>query len=188
MVYIILLYVYSYKSKSKLIQMVLYATVIPFNSIETERYDLSHEILKVLINTLELVFISYSLKLKHSFQEKETGTKVLSVALAWTFAETICSNLLYFIMNATGEEFQWEYIQTAIQTNFDLIERIAVVALLECYYRKTTFSFFYLALVLARYFVVGLGFKYLDILKHHDEWRQLMIKGGFSLGFAIVSR
>jgi hypothetical protein len=168
--------------------MVLYATVIPFNSIESERYDLSHEILKVLINTLELVFISYSLKLKNSFQEKETGLKVLSVGLAWTLAETMCSNLLYFLMNATGEEFQWEYIQTAIQCNFDLIERLAVVALLECYYRNTILSPLYLVLVLGRYFVTGLGFKYIDALKHNDDWKQLAIRGGYSLGFAIVAR
>jgi hypothetical protein len=168
--------------------MVLYATVIPFNSIETERYDLSHEILKVFINTLELVFISYSLKLKNSFQEKETGLKVLSVGLAWTLAETLCSNLLYFIMNATSEEFQWEYIQTAIQCNFDLIERLGVVALLECYYRNTLLSPLFLLIVLGRYFISGLGFKYIDILKHHDEWKQLAIRGVYSIAFAIIAR
>jgi hypothetical protein len=168
--------------------MVLYATVIPFNSIETERYDISHEVLKVLINTLELVFISYSLKLKNSFSEKETGLKVLSVGLAWTLAEALCSNLLYFLMNATGEEFQWEYIQTAIQCNFDLVERLAVVALLECYYKGTIMGPFYLLLALSRYFITGLGYKYIDSLKHPDEWKQLMIRGGFSFGFAIVAR
>lgn len=88
--------------------MVLYATIIPFNQIESENYDLSQEILKILINTIELILIGYSLKARNSFSNTEAKFKVLTVGLAWALADSVTSYLLYFLMNATGEEFKWE--------------------------------------------------------------------------------
>jgi hypothetical protein len=171
--------------------MVLYATVIPFNSIETERYDLSQEILKILINTVELVLINYSLKTKHYFSETEVGLKVLTVGLSWVLADSIGSYLLYFLMNATGEEFKWEYIQTAIQSNFDLIDRIALVALVECFDKLRNdkkWNIHIVLILIFKYFFNGLGFKYIDRLRSEDPWNQLVIKGTCTLVFAIFSR
>lgn len=171
--------------------MVLYATVIPFNSIETERFELSHEILKILINSVELILISYSLKAKSTFNEKEVGLKVLSVALAWTMADSVCSYMLYFLMNATGEEFRWEYIQSAIQANFDLIERIALVALVYSYEKlkvQGKWNLHIVMLLLGKYIYSGLAHRYIEILKSEDQWQQLIIKGISALVFGIVAK
>jgi hypothetical protein len=171
--------------------MVLYATVIPFNLAEGDKYDLSHEILKILINILEVVLIRYSLQERSPYQDKEVGLKVLNVGLTWSFIESLCSYLLYFLMNATGEEFRWEYVQTAIQSNFDLIERIAVVGLIECFDRQRTsngWNFHLLIILLAKYFISGLGFKFIEILKSNDQWIQLAKRGAYSLGFALLVR
>jgi hypothetical protein len=171
--------------------MVLYATVIPLNLAEGDKYDISHEILKILITILEVVLIRYSLQERSPYQEKEVGLKVLNVGLTWSLIESLCSYLLFFLMNATGEEFRWEYIQTAIQSNFDLIERIAIVGLIECFDRQRTtngWNIHLLIILLAKYFISGLGFKYLDILKSSDQWVQLAKRGAYSLGFALLVR
>ena len=94
-------------------------------------------------------------------------------------------------MNATGEEFKWEYIQTAIHSNLDLIERIAVVALVECYVllKKSDSMSIHVALVLiGKYLFSGLGFKMLDQFNSEDAWTQLAFKAVYVLIFAILSR
>lgn len=147
--------------------------------------------MKVVINFIEIGMIYYSLKARNTFQDKEVGLKVLCVGLAWSFAEAVCSYLLYFLMNATGEEFKWEYIQVAIQSNIDLVDRIAVVALVECYksLREHEQSNTYILVVLVlKYLVFGLAFRYVDLLKHECSWKQLMIKGGCTVTFALATK
>ena len=59
-------------------------------------------------------------------------------------------------------KFNWEYIITAIESNFDLIERLAVVALVQCIdqeeksiqYKATVGS-----ILIFKYAFFGLGFK-----------------------------
>jgi hypothetical protein len=147
--------------------------------------------LKILINTIELLLISYSLKVRNSFNDKEIHLKVLTVGLAWTLADSLASYMLYFLMNATGEEFKWEYIQSAILSNLDLIERIAVVALVQVYEslrNKNKLNFPILIILIAKYFFTGIGFKYIDGLHNDDPWSQLIAKGLYCLIFAFISK
>jgi len=170
--------------------MVLYATIIPFNSIESGKYELSHETIKILINTIEILLICYSLKIRNSFNEKEIHLKVLTVGLAWSLADNLTSYLLYFLLNATGEEFRWEYIQSAIQSNLDLIEKISLVALVEVYEslrQKNKSNLHIILFLIGKYFFTGLGFKYLDIL-YDDQWTHLFFKAIYCLIFAFLSK
>jgi hypothetical protein len=173
--------------------MVLYATIIPFNGLESEKdhSDISQETLKIIVNTIEILLIIYSLRLKNNFNEKETHLKVLAVGIAWAFADSLASNLLYFLMNATGEEFKWEYIQSAIQSNVDLIERIAIVALVQSYETlksQNRFNLHILLILLSKYFLNGLGFKYIEQLKFEDHWQSLAAKAVICLVFAFLSK
>ena len=173
--------------------MVLYATIIPFNGLESEKdnSDFSQETLKIIVNTIEILLIMYSLRLKNNFNEKETHLKVLSVGLAWALADSAASNLLYFLMNATGEEFKWEYIQAAIQSNLDLIERIAIVGLVQSYETLKTqnrFNVHVLLIIIFKYFFNGLGFKYIEKLKFEDSWHNIGAKASICIIFAIISK
>ena len=144
-----------------------------------------------MITAIELVFIYYSLKVRNSFQNNETHLKVLLVGLSWALAESLASFFLYFIMNATGEEFKWEYIQTAIQSNLDLIERIALVALVECYdlLKKSDSMSIHVALIIVgKYLLSGLGFRLFEKFNFEDAWTQLGLKAVYVLVFALVSR
>ena len=144
-----------------------------------------------MVNLIEIVLIKYALNLKNPFSEKENALKVLTVGLIWTLAHSICSNLLYFLMNATGEEFNWEYIITAIESNFDLIERLAVVALVQCF-EQADKSFKYKAtigfILVFKYAFFGLGFKFIKGLKTDDKWMQLYFKAVATLILGFISR
>jgi len=147
--------------------------------------------MKVMVNLIEIILIKYALNLKNPFSEKETALKVLTVGLIWTFANSICSNLLYFLMNATGEEFNWEYVITAIESNFDLIERLAVVALVQCFAQANkTFEYkaFIGAILVSKYAFFGLGFKFIKGLRTDDKWMQLYYKAFATLILGFISR
>ena len=173
--------------------MVLYATVIPYNSVDQDKdhYDISQETLKIIINIVEVIMIAYSLKVRNSFSEKESHLKVLTVGIAWASADSIASNLLYFLMNATGEEFKWDYIQSAIQSNLDLFNLISIVALVECYEvlkSKQKFNVHIIMILLFKYFFNGLGYKHIKALNFDDSWYQLAAKGVACLVFAIFAK
>ena len=144
-----------------------------------------------MVNLVEVILIRYSLRLKNPFSDKETALKVLTVGLIWTLGNSICTNLLYFLMNATGEEFNWEYIITAIESNFDLIERLAVVALVQCVDQEEK-SIQYKAVVgsvlIFKYAFFGLGFKFIQYLQTDDKWIQLYYKAFATLVLGFISR
>ena len=171
--------------------MLLYATVIPYNTIESENYDFSQEILKILINCIEIMFILMALKDKSSFTKQETHLKVTTVGLAWSLSESVFSYFLYFLINATSEEFQWEYIQTSISANIDLLERLAIVALVECYRKykdsgKTNIQF--IILLFVKYSISIIGHKYIPFLQTDDAWKKLMNKFVITLVFSIMAK
>jgi hypothetical protein len=137
-----------------------------------------------------MLFIYYSLKVRNPFQNSEAHLKVLTVGLSWALAESVTSYLLYFLMNATGEEFKWEYIQTAIQSNLDLIERIAVVALVESYShlkKNEGVNLHIVLILLGKYFVSGFGFKFIE--KMYDcTWSQLGAKAAYVAIFSLIAK
>merc|ERR1711957_164436 len=178
---------------SSALKMILYATVVPYNynPVDSEMLDTSEENFKVMINLVEIILIRYSLRLKNPFSDKETALKVLTVALAWTLGNSICSNLLYFLMNATGEEFNWEYIITAIESNFDLIERLATVALVECIdqeHKSLKYKASVGSILILKYAFLGLGFKFISQLQTDDKWVQLYYKAIATIVLGLISR
>ena len=112
--------------------MVLYATVIPFEIGEKVQLSLSQEIVKTLISMTEIIFLFQSLKSKNNFTDEHSADKVITIALGWSLAESLFSNFFYYLMNLTGEEFTWEYIRTAMLANVKLVEKIAIIALIQC--------------------------------------------------------
>ena len=98
--------------------MVLYATVIPFEIGENIQLTLPQEIIKTFIYMTEIIFLYQSLRSRNNFADKEAHLKIITVALGWSFAESLLNNLFYYLFNSMGEEFTWEYIRTAINSDF----------------------------------------------------------------------
>ena len=108
--------------------MVLYATLIPFEIGEDIQLNFYQDLIKALILLTELIFLYQSLKSKNNFSEDQAYLRVITVALGWSFAESLINNLFYYLFNSMGEEFTWEYIRTAILANVSMIDKMAIVA------------------------------------------------------------
>lgn len=181
-----------YYAIATLTKMLLYATVIPYNTIESENYSLTQELMKIVINCIEVFFIMMALKNKSNFTEgKESHLKVLTVSLSWSLAESVFSYLLYFLMNATSDEFKWEFIQTSIISNIDLIERISLVAIVEAYRslkESESFSLHLMVLILLKFALGTLGPKYIQPLSTSISWNYIQARLGIALVFALLSK
>ena len=177
---------------STLAKMLLYATVIPYNVIESESYDISQETLKIVINCIEIFFIILALRNKSNFIEgKETGLKILTVAIAWALAENLFSYFLYYLANATSDEFSWEYLQTAVKANIDLLERISIIAIVESFriLQESNKISIHLAVILICKFALSvIGEKYIPFLKSENEWINIQNKAILAIGFGFLSK
>ena len=111
--------------------MVLYATLIPFEIGEDIQLNFYQDLIKALILLTELIFLYQSLKSKNNFSEDQAYLRVITVALGWSFSESLINNLFYYLFNSMGEEFTWEYIRTAIMANVEMVEKMAIVALIQ---------------------------------------------------------
>ena len=173
------------------IKMFLFATVIPYEIKETAALSLPLEGVKFLINSLEIFFLFNLLKGNVS-NESQIKNKILTVGLGWVCAESVFSYLFYFLMNAFGDEFSWEYIQTAIGANVEIIEKLAVATLVQISIIKKdrNSSFLHLLLlILGKYAFNQFGhllFKKLDF--EGNQWKILGAKGGVSVIFGCLSK
>ena len=116
---------------------------------------------------------------------------ILNVSLGWSLADSLCTNLFYFFMYATGEEFSWEFIQTGIQANIDLIEKIAIVALIYCIHvlrNEKKFYFHIILVLIGKYFLTNLGFKFLKFFQKENNWENIQLKIGIALVFGLLSK
>ena len=173
-------------------KMVLYATIIPINLVNANESNLIQDLIHILIEAVEIIFIFYILKKKSSFANvDECGLKVITIGVGWSLADSLCMYLLYFLTNAIGEEFTWEYIQAAIQANINLIEKIAIVAFVQCIQKinfEGGFSLPLILVVIGKYLLNGLAFKYIKELQFENEWKMLGLKAGIALVFGLVGK
>ena len=174
-------------------KMVLYATIIPFdtNEIFSNNQNLTQELIKTMINATEILFLFYCLKAKNNFTEDQEGLKILTVSLGWSLADSLCLYLFYYFMNATGEEFTWEYIQTAIQSNIDLLEKIGIVTLILCIQKlnsENKINGHIVIILLAKYIFSNLGYNYIQQFKDYDVWKNIQFKIIFAFVFAILCK
>ena len=171
-----------------LTKMILYATIIPISTSDTDNYDFIQELIRVMINSIEIIFLFYLLKGKNNFSDNENGLKVVAVTVGWTLADSLCMHLFYFLMNATGEEFTWEYIQTGIIANVDLIERFGVVALVQTMFTLSSenkMNIHIIAILLGKYLFSAFGFRYIQALHFEKKWNMIGAKVSIAIIFGL---
>ena len=170
--------------------MVLYATLIPFEIGEDIQLNFYQDLIKALILLTELIFLYQSLKSKNNFSEDQAYLRVITVALGWSFAESLINNLFYYLFNSMGEEFTWEYIRTAILANVSMIDKMAIVALIQTANKlkeeKKQFNYV-IVLILIKFIFNNFGYTYLPYLKFGgDQWKILISKIVSTLAFALL--
>ena len=172
--------------------MVLYASLIPFEIGEAVQLTLSQEIVKTMIYMTETIFLYWSIKSKNNFTEKQAGYKIITIALGWSLAESLFSNLFYYLMNSMGEEFTWEYIRTAILANVQMIEKTAIVALIQCFkkLKDENKSYMYIIFLIAiKYIFNSFAYNYIPQLNFGgDQWKILLSKIAITLAFGLAAK
>lgn len=173
-------------------KMVLYATVIPFEIGETVHLSLAQEIIRMLINMTEILFLYQCLRSKNNFTEEQSYYKIVTIGLGWSLAESLFGNLFYYFMNAMGEEFTWEYIRTAILSNVDMVEKLAIVALIQSIQRsfeENRIGIHLIFFVIAKYVFNNFGYNYIKLLNFDgDQWKVLGSKVGITFIFGIIAK
>ena len=173
-------------------KMVLYATVIPFEIGENIQLTLSQEIIKTLIYMTEIIFLFQCLKSKNNFTEEQAAKKIITIALGWSLAESLFSNLFYYLMNSMGEEFTWEYIRTAILANLQMIEKMAIIALIQSAQKLKDDKKAYIHLIfiiVIKYIFNNFAYNYIPQLNFGgDQWKILLSKIIITLGFGLLSK
>ena len=172
--------------------MVLYATVIPFEIGENIQLTLPQEIIKTFIYMTEIIFLYQSLRSKNNFSNDEAHLRIITVALGWSFAESLLNNLFYYLFNSMGEEFTWEYIRTAILANVQMIEKMAIVALIQTGTKlkeeKQSYGLI-LFLILFKYIFNNFAYIYIPALKFGgDQWKILISKTVITLIFGLIAK
>ena len=173
-------------------KMVLYATVIPFEIGENVQLTLSQEIIKTLIYMTETIFLFQSLKSKNNFTEKQAAFKIITIALGWSLAESLFSNLFFYSMNSMGEEFTWEYIRTAILANLQMIEKMAIIALIQSVQKLMDDNKAYMhiiILIIIKYVFNSFAYNYIPQLNFGgDQWKILMSKIAITVIFGFAAK
>jgi len=106
---------------TQLVKMMLIATFVPINELETESFVLTEEISKFLIGSIiEVVGVSVIL-----YYVK--GKKILAVGLGWAVAESLTSKIIPMWIGARVSEFDWTYLLMALDSNINLIIQVAFV-------------------------------------------------------------
>ena len=172
--------------------MVLYTTVIPFEIDENIQLTLPQEIIKTYIYMTEIIFLYQSLRSRNNFSDKEAHLRIITVALGWIFAESLLNNLFYYLFNSMGEEFTWEYIRTAILANVSMIDKMAIVALIQTANKlkeeKNQFNYV-IVLILIKFIFNNFGYTYLPYLKFGgDQWKILISKIVSTIAFALLAK
>lgn len=172
--------------------MVLYASLIPFEIGEAVQLTLSQEIVKTMIYMTETIFLYWSIKSKNNFTEKQAGYKIITIALGWSLAESLFSNLFYYLMNSMGEEFTWEYIRTAILANLQMIEKMAIIALIQSAQKLMEDKKVYMHLIffiVIKYIFNSFAYNYIPQLNFGgDQWKILISKIAITLAFGLFAK
>ena len=172
--------------------MVLYATIIPFEIGEAVQLTISQEIIRTLIYMTETIFLYQCLKSKNNFNEKQASYKIITIALGWSLAESLFGNLFYYLMNSMGEEFTWEYIRTAILANLQMIEKMAIIALIQSGQKLMDEKKAYIHiifLIFIKYIFNNFAYNYIPQLNFGgDQWKILISKVVFNLVFGLIAK
>ena len=108
------------------------------------------------------------------------------------FAESLFSNLFYYLMNSMGEEFTLEYIRTAILANLQMIEKMAIIALIQSIQKLMDDKKLYMHLILlivVKYIFDSFAYNYIPQLNFGgDQWKILMSKIAITVIFGLTAK
>ncbi|XP_064407746.1 BOS complex subunit TMEM147-like [Halichondria panicea] len=117
---------------TQLVKMLILATLFPLNAAEEHGNPVLGEALKSTVDLLDMLgmYLVITRLLGRSEQ------KVLVTAVGWGTAEMVMTKVLPLWVGARGVEFEWTNLQSALDSNLNLLFLIVVNMLLWLWNRK----------------------------------------------------
>merc|ERR1719216_499034 len=116
--------------------MLFLATFFPMSEMEEEegghKFDFFNDFLRATVDMADLVGIY----LVMSRVSGKGSVKVLIAGLGWAFAELVLTRLVFLWVGARGVEFDWRYIQKALDANISLLHFVSLACLVWVWIRR----------------------------------------------------
>jgi len=111
---------------TQLAKLLVLATFFPAHEHEGERFDFTGDALKATVDLMDI--IGLYLVISKGLSGKGEA-RFLAGGLGWATADLVATRLLPFWVGARGIEFDWKYLQMALESNINLINFMAVATL-----------------------------------------------------------
>eukprot|EP00013_Stygamoeba_regulata_P021762 CAMPEP_0177653368 /NCGR_PEP_ID=MMETSP0447-20121125/13699_1 /TAXON_ID=0 /ORGANISM="Stygamoeba regulata, Strain BSH-02190019" /LENGTH=229 /DNA_ID=CAMNT_0019156821 /DNA_START=13 /DNA_END=702 /DNA_ORIENTATION=+ len=113
---------------TQFVKMIVLATFVPspvVGEITIESFEISTELMKAFINSIEYVGIHFALN-------GLSGRRLspIAVGIGWSTVQAVVENLLPLWLGARSIEFQWDFVYMALSANASLCTNVALASLL----------------------------------------------------------
>jgi len=165
------------------VKMLAYASLVPV----TEEWSLTTEVIQEAVGVLDILAIQMVLDWR-MLRVGDKKVRMLGTGLGWATADALLSHFLIFVVNASGGEFTWEYLQRAFTANCDIAQYTCLACLVWITKNsKNNLNLAAWTLIIAKLaFPVVIG--YASQIMVLDVWSNLALQGVFSVGYALFTK
>ncbi|KAI1729470.1 putative membrane protein (DUF2053) domain-containing protein [Ditylenchus destructor] len=101
--------------------------------VEIERFNLVSELIRNSVDVVDVIGLHVAMSY---FLTGKGEVRFLTAGLGWAGAHSLASYLLSLFVGSRSTGFHWSYIQTAMQSNIDLLFYMSMAALVWLFNRK----------------------------------------------------
>lgn len=114
---------------------------------------------------------------------------MLGIGLGWAAAEAFFAHFIILILNASGNEFSWDYLQRAAGANFTTFQLIAFSCLAHVILKGSgATKIGAIVLTVAKIAVIPIFIEYALAASMMDQWAVLGIQGIFTAGLLLGTK
>jgi len=171
---------------TQLCKIILLATILPYSESEQTSFDFIQEVFKAVVGFGDVLGVSL---IMNYIRLNISDVKILAVGLGWAAGESIVMRLAPLWIGARGNEFDWNYIFMAVESNISLILCIAFVALVWLWSRKNlnTKTNKVLPIIVGSYCVLPLLISFMKLSLGFTTWIIIAIQLIFAVVFSLIS-
>jgi len=158
---------------TQLAKMIFLATFLPTSEVHYD-FDFTTELVRTLVNIGDLIGAHFALNAAGGSYEGDM--KILGTGLGWATAESVFVRLAPLWIGARTLEFSWNYIQTSLEANINLLLHISFVTFVWLWSRKKLqrklLPFVYAGIII--YSVLPFVANYMQSVLHLGAWTVLV--------------
>jgi len=170
---------------TQLVKMILLATFMPLSELSGASFDYTQEIPKSIFNFIDIMGVHFVI---NYISGCEGDLRILGVGLGWASAESIMMRVAPLWIGARSLEFDWSFVQIAVEANVSLLVNISFVALVWLWSRKKLDKTLQPVVILALFVhtMFPLVLSYLRLIL--PSWTVLGIYASTALSLSLISR